>query len=230
MAISVCMATFNGAKFIVEQVRSVLDQISAKDELIVSDDGSTDATLDLLPHDSRIRVVAGPRQGAYANFANALHKARGELIFLADQDDVWEPFKIARQSPVLTEAALCVSDAVVTDADGSVLQPSYLASGRFGPGLLRNFVRCGFLGCCMAFRRDLLDTAMPIPSGVPHDWWLGMVATITGRVTFLPEPLVRLRRHGSNLSRAAGVSDRPISARLAERMKLGMALARTITF
>jgi glycosyltransferase involved in cell wall biosynthesis len=102
--ISVCMATYNGAKYIKEQMDSILCQLGKDDEVVVSDDGSTDSTLDIVAEygDSRIKIVRNT--GAHnfiRNFENSLKAAHGDYIFLADQDDVWLPDKVAKIMQIL---------------------------------------------------------------------------------------------------------------------------------
>ena len=96
--ISVCIATYNGEKYLAEQLDSILLQVSEEDELIISDDGSTDHTLEILrtyaANYPQIQLLQGPGQGVIANFAFALTHTKGEVIFLADQDDVWLPNKV----------------------------------------------------------------------------------------------------------------------------------------
>lgn len=95
--ISVCIATYQGEKYIREQLASILCQLDDADEIIVSDDGSTDRTLDIIRQmaDHRIKIVEGPhRHSPTLNFERALQEARGDYIFLADQDDVWKPDKV----------------------------------------------------------------------------------------------------------------------------------------
>jgi glycosyltransferase involved in cell wall biosynthesis len=97
MKISVCIATFNGGRFIQEQVMSVLPQLGEEDEMVVSDDGSTDDTIPILKsfHDPRISIWQNNgRHGFIWNFENALTKAMGDVIFLCDQDDIWKPNKV----------------------------------------------------------------------------------------------------------------------------------------
>ena len=97
--ISVCIATYNGARYIAEQLASILKQLSAEDEVVVSDDGSTDGTIDIVRslNDRRIRIVDGPRRHSPTlNFEWALRNAKGEYIFLADQDDVWLEDKVTK--------------------------------------------------------------------------------------------------------------------------------------
>lgn len=96
--ISVCIATYNGEKYLKEQLDSIIPQLTAQDELIISDDGSKDTTMEIIKryaaNDSRIKVYKGPGKGVIANFEFAINQTQGEFIFLADQDDVWLPEKV----------------------------------------------------------------------------------------------------------------------------------------
>ena len=222
------MATFDGERYVEAQIVSILAQLAPDDELVISDDGSTDRTVAIARAvgDGRIVLRSGPGQGPARNFAAALAHARNDAIFLSDQDDVWEPDKVSRQLELLERYPLVVSDCRITDEAGRVTADSYFAVNRSGPGLVRNIVRNGFLGCCMAFRRTVLERAAPIPHGVAHDWWIGMVAQLSGEVLFLQEPLVRYRRHSAAASVAGARGTRSVLAKFADRIALVRALAR----
>ncbi|MFV0665043.1 glycosyltransferase family 2 protein [Denitromonas sp.] len=227
--ISVCLAAYNGAAHIREQIDSILPQLGAEDELIVSDDGSTDDTHDLVMAigDARIRLINGPRKGLIRNFEHALAHVRGDLVFLSDQDDLWLPGKVERMEIELERALLAVSDCRVVDNALGPVHPSFFSLNGSRPGLLRNLLKNGYLGCCMAFRRELLATALPFPDQLPmHDWWLGLVAQMTGRVRFVNAPLSLYRRHGGNASISGERSTFPLSVRLHWRLYLLVQLAR----
>ena len=206
--ISVCLASYNGEKFIQEQLRSILCQLADNDEVVVSDDGSRDKTVSIIQqfNDRRIRLFCDARKkGAGQNFDRALRQAKGELIFLADQDDVWEKEKIITMQAYLAEHDLAVSDCSVIDLHGNALHESFFERRRSGPGILKNLWQNTYMGCCMAFTRKILNAAVPLPQNVPmHDWWLGMVAEIVGTTVFCPEKLVRYRRHENNETPFAG--------------------------
>lgn len=224
--ISVCLAARNGERFIEAQILSILrsERVS---ELIVSDDGSTDSTCSIVERigDPRIRLLKGPRSGVARNFEFLLERSRGEIVFLSDQDDVWLPGKVDVMTEALQRAELVVCDCRVVDEMLQEVQPSFFALRRSGPGLLRNLVRNSYLGCCMAFRRSLLQKALPFPGAVPmHDWWLGLVAERFGSVAFVREPLVLYRRHGSNLTPTAERSTATSLQRLRWRAALAAAL------
>lgn len=224
--VSVCIGTYNGERFIDAQLESIFAQLGPRDNVVVSDDGSSDRTLEKIRRFAgpRLRLLQSPRLGITGNFENALRHASGEYLFLADQDDLWLEGKLAAMCEALATHPLVVSDCTVVDAQGRVLHPSYFALLRSGPGILRNFVRNGYLGCCMAFRRELLELVLPIPRAVPHDFWIGMLAELTDKPVFVPRPLLLYRRHAEMASFAGGRSGRPIPIRIAGRFILAMHL------
>ena len=114
--ISVCIATYNGEKYILEQILSILPQLKENDEIIVSDDSSTDTTLEIIKNinDKRIQIFKNTgNHGVNSNFDNALKRAHGEYIFLSDQDDVWLPGKVDRCLAELRTADLIMHDATI---------------------------------------------------------------------------------------------------------------------
>lgn len=227
--ISVCLATYNGSAYIEAQLRSVLEQLSHEDEVVVADDGSTDETIPIVNAigDPRIRVVAtGGKFGVIKNFERALLASRGEFIFLCDQDDVWLPGKVAQCVAALQSHLLVVTDCKVVDSRLDEIAPSFFRLRNSGKGLLHNLWKNSYLGCCMAFRRELLEYALPFPQGIPmHDMWLGMIAETKGPVAFLESPLLLYRRHALNASETAGKSSASIARMLADRVALGALVA-----
>lgn len=203
--ISVCIATYNGARYIGEQLASILKQLSAEDEVVVSDDGSTDGTIDIVRslNDRRIRIVGGPRRHSPTlNFERALRNAKGEYVFLADQDDVWLEGKVRRCVEELQKCDCVVSDARVTDSclnttSESLFQLMHVRRGRLSNLLWHN----GYTGCCMAFRHEVLSKALPFPTDIPmHDIWIGNVAAFCGRLRFIDDRLLLFRRHDATAS------------------------------
>lgn len=202
------MATYNGKTYLAEQLRSVLAELHADDELIVVDDGSQDGTLELLDSlkSPAVRIVPNlTNAGVLATFERGLLLSSKEIIFLCDQDDVWLPGKRAAFVAAFERdprTLVVVSDAQLIDASGRVTAPSFMATrGGFRSGLLSTLLRNRYLGCAMALRRELLFAALPIPRRVPmHDMWLGAIASILGRVHFISVPLIQYRRHGGNAS------------------------------
>jgi glycosyltransferase involved in cell wall biosynthesis len=201
--ISVCMATFNGARFVERQVATILEQLEPGDELVVSDDGSTDGTVALVRAfvDSRIRILEGkPFHSPLRNFERAVSHAAGDTIVLADQDDAWLPNKLPLVRDLFAgETArpyLVVLDARIVDEEERVVYPSVQARLDAGPGLVKNIWANRYLGCCMAFSRDLLDVALPFPDGVDmHDIWLGQLCERIGTTAFIPVTTMLYRRH-----------------------------------
>ena len=223
--ISVCMATYNGEKYIREQVDSILAQLGSDDELIVSDDGSSDATLSILRSygDPRIKLSHNTlRHGVNGNFENALRQAQGDYIFLADQDDVWLPGKVRTCVEALRTTDLVVHDCIVTDSRLKTVHESFFALRGSRSGFWRNWVRNSYVGCCMAFRREILDRVLPIPTrmGALHDCWIGLLAEAAGRTEFLPFAGIRFRRHEQNTSPTAAESEFSLSSRIGYRIGL----------
>ena len=223
--ISVCMATYNGAEYIQEQLQSILSQIGPEDEIVISDDGSTDATLAVIKSIGSpcIRIVQGPRMKSPSkNFEHALAQAKGDIIFLCDQDDVWQPNKVAVMLQALKTAACVVSDCRVVDAQLNVMDPSFYQVVRKHEGRWYNLlVRNCYLGCCMAMRREVLDKALPFPKTVPmHDIWLGNVAAFYYSLRFIPDILMAYRRHGKNASTTSDPSASSLRQKLAYRYQI----------
>ena len=203
--ISVCIATYNGERFIQEQIDSILRQLSSDDEIIVSDDGSTDDTISIINSidDKRIRVIEGPRkQSPTSNFECALKASKGDFIFMSDQDDVWKPNKVNICMEWLQRYDCVVSDAEVTDSSLNPLYPSLYAIMQVRQGRIYNTIwKNGYTGCCMAFRRNVLEASLPFPKDIPmHDIWIGNVAAYKYNVKFIPDTLIYFRRHEDTTS------------------------------
>ena len=204
--ISVCMAVFNGELHLEEQLRSILIQLSDRDEVILVDDCSQDASEALIEgmRDSRITILRNSiNVGPAASFARAISHAKGRYIFLSDQDDVWKPNKVATMCGVFdsTRSLVLVSDARIVDSNHNVLFNSFFALRRSGPGFWHNLYKNGFVGCCMAFRSEVKDFVLPFPdSKAMHDEWIGLCASIAGEVKFISNILIDYRRHENNVT------------------------------
>lgn len=207
--VSVAMAAYNGEKYIKEQIETILAAMGRDDELVISDDGSTDATRKIVQEfaaaDRRIRLIDGPRQGVKKNFENVLLACRGEYLFLADQDDIWKKEKVERVLSVFEEkkCMVVIHDAAVVAEDGKeILISSFFEWRNSGAGALKNIWKNTYIGCCMAFKRELLDKVIPVPCNIEmHDQWIGVINDLKkGGTYFLPEKYLLYRRHGENAS------------------------------
>lgn len=206
--LSVCLATYNGSRFIREQVESILPQLGPADELVVSDDHSRDDTLQVIRSfsDPRIKITENKsRKGAIGNFENALRLAKGDVLVLSDQDDVWLPGKleVVREQMSGKESSphLIVMDYQVVDFDDKVLVDSFFRYRKAGKGLLKNIYDNTYVGCNSAFNRKLLEIALPFPDRIPmHDMWLGLLAELFGETQFVPRTTMKYRRHDKNVT------------------------------
>lgn len=207
--ISVCIATYNGEKYIQEQLDSILDQLGPADEVIISDDSSTDGTLSIVGsfNDKRIKIFANQTfRNPILNFENALKHAQGDIIFLSDQDDIWADQKVKKMVDAMTHADMVVCDCCFINDDNKVILDSYFALVKSRPGVLRNLRKNTYFGCCMAFKREILKKALPFPKDIPmHDIWLGFIGDLFYKPVFLNETLTNYRKHDNNVSIASDV-------------------------
>jgi len=221
MKISVCMATYNGEKYIAVQLESILKQLSESDEVVISDDSSTDNTIDIIKNfkDKRIRLYEHNRfYSPIFNFENALKKASGDIIFLSDQDDIWLDDKVAVMTKLLLSYDLVVSDCILIDGSGAVLNDSFFELRGSKAGVIHNLIKNCYVGCCMAFNRKILEKALPFPKAIPmHDMWIGMIGELFGKTYFCKEKLVKYRRHCKNESPEIGKSKFGILRKLSFR-------------
>lgn len=207
--ISVALAAYNGEKYINEQLDSILKNLSDQDEVIISDDGSTDQTrkivLSYVEKDTRVRLVDGPKQGIIANFEHAMKSCQGDYIFLADQDDIWMPDKVEKVMQVFEreKVLLVIHDArVMNEQLDQVMMSSFFEYRGSGAGAFKNFYKNTYMGCCMAMKRTVTEKIFPIPRDVPmHDQWIGILSDhYFGKSFFLKEQLLLYRRHEENAS------------------------------
>ncbi len=223
LSVSVAMAVRNGLPYLEEQLQSILAQLQAQDEVIISLDPEDTDSKDYLAALScpNLTVLQGEQSGVLPNFENALRHCNNEIILLADQDDVWLEGKVKALKEVFAtekKTLLVLHDATVVDGEKKCLHPSFFEMHGVHHGVLRNFSRNSFMGCCMAFRRELLDVALPFPPTIPmHDQWLGMIAEQADAVAFLPTPYLLWRRHGANASQTHHAS---LSLMLKRRLHL----------
>ena len=204
--ISVALAAYKGENFIAEQLESILFQLKENDEIIVSDDlpgGETERIVrDFAEKDARVKYVEGPQKGLIKNFENAIKNCTGDYIFLCDQDDVWLPDKVEKVAEKLDEGfSLVLHNAMVTDGKLKINDTSFFKSHGTKTGFLNNIIRNSYMGCCMAFRKELCGKILPFGDDLPmHDQWIGLIAEKTGKVCLVEKPLILYRRHGNNMT------------------------------
>lgn len=206
MKISVAMAVYNGEKYVMEQLESILKQLDNDDEICVSVDPSTDDSYRMLvkfsEKEPRVKVGMGLGAGIKKNFEQAIKMCTGDIIFLSDQDDVWKEDKVIKVLECFADqsALLVLHDVSIMNEDLSrTINESFFAFRECKPGIINNIMKNSYIGCAMAFRKELVPYILPIPETVPmHDQWIGLVAEKKGKVIFLPKQLVKYRRHGNN--------------------------------
>jgi glycosyltransferase involved in cell wall biosynthesis len=224
MKISVCVTTCNGGRYVKHQLESILSQLGENDEVIISDDSSTDDTVQKIKsvQDSRIQLYEGMTFGHHTpNFEFALSMASGDYIFLSDQDDVWHCEKVATMMRWFPEYDLVTSDCKVVNENLEEILPSFFKEKYNRSGFFKNVIHNSFLGCCMAFSRRTLDLSLPFPAGnLSHESWIGAVAGAFGKTKFIPDKLILFRRHSSNNSNTLKGSDLTIKAKVVYRFRL----------
>lgn len=226
--ISVCIATYNGEKYIKEQLDSILTQLDKSDEIIISDDSSTDRTIEIIQSysDKRIKLYENKKfKSPIFNFENSLTYATGDYIFLSDQDDIWMSNKVETIKEFLVNFDLVLSDANIIDSKGNAMDESFYKINGSKKGLVKNIIKNSYLGCTMAFNRKILEKSLPFPKAIPmHDWWIGLVAEVYGKTCFIDEKLINYRRHGSNASPTGEKSHYSFFKKISFRLALIKAL------
>lgn len=207
--VSVAMASYNGEAYITEQIESILLNLEDIDEIVISDDGSSDRTCEIIKQyqkkEDRIRLIEGPRKGIKKNFENAIANCYGKYIFLADQDDLWHHDKVIRVLEIFedTKSSLVMHDAKVVNAqDMSEIMPSFFAYRKSKAGAVSNIWKNTYMGCCIAFKKELIPYVLPIPDEIQmHDQWIGVINDLKGSGTYLlNQQLLYYKRHTQNNS------------------------------
>ena len=196
---------YNGEKYIREQLESILPQLCENDEIIISDDSSTDNTLQIVQSfdDSRIKIFSNNKfHSPIFNFENALRKAKGDYIFLSDQDDIWKPDKVEVMMKYLKrDCDLVLSDGMIVDAHLNVLCTSIFNLLNSQKGFIRNLIHNSYSGSRMAFTRRVLGYVLPFPKKIAmHDIWIGLCAELFLKAEFISDSLILYRKHGDNVS------------------------------
>lgn len=203
--VSIAMCTFNGERFIREQLDSIVNQTYSDLEIIICDDGSNDGTCDIVRdyagRDSRIRFVQNTENlGFIGNFEKALSMCSGVFIALADQDDVWLPQKIEVLMSEIGDNLLLYSAVRLIDENGAGMDKVFPSVKRLeGDVALSLIVGNCVTGHACLIRRELLELALPFPGNVlAHDQWLAVVAASQGKLKASEQVLSLYRQHETN--------------------------------
>lgn len=210
MNISVCMATYNGEKYIDEQLKSILSQIDRDDEVIIVDDCSTDNTVNIILgfKDERIQLYKNGKNKKHVyTFSKAIEKAKNDLIFLSDQDDIWEPGRVDK-----FKSYFMISDVLLISSNFSLFN-QYTYKNMDHPlkkngstKYLKNIIgilmgKRAYYGCAMAFRKELREFILPIPQYVEsHDIWIALTANLLKSNMHIEEITLSRRIHDNNVS------------------------------
>lgn len=209
MNASIIMATFNGAKYVQQQIESILPYMDASDELIISDDGSTDGTIDIVKkiasRDSRIIFLDGPHKGIIKNFEFLLSKTSKDIIMFCDQDDIWDPEKINKIKTFFAENKHThvvlhnMHIATNEEIENNTYKKEIFKKNNKKHGFFRNLIFSVYWGCCMAITKEMKDYLLPFSKYVNmHDQWIGLIGEFYHCSSFMQEPLIIHRIHGKN--------------------------------
>lgn len=206
--VSIAAATYNGEKFLRQQLESIYAQTYRNIEVVVSDDCSTDGTVSILEEYRRTHGltyrVNQANLGYPRNFENAASMCNGAYIAFSDQDDVFLHDKIETLVREIDGYSLIYADAALIDEHGAVFAPSYMRYVNFpmltGKRFRELVFSCFIRGFQVLFTRDLLRAALPMPDRVTHDDWLTILAAKHNGIKYLDRPLVQYRQHGSNVT------------------------------
>ncbi|NTW98360.1 MAG: glycosyltransferase [Geobacteraceae bacterium] len=219
--VSVAIATYNGERYIYQQMMSIYNQSLPVDEVVISDDGSTDQTVTIVTSFiekyslSNWHIVVNKRNlGFSSNFLSAVRKTTGDIIFLSDQDDVWEINKVEVMSSIMrSDRTLCAlsSQYSTIDNEGRIIDNEVLQF-KFNKNAIMAEISVEYMigssavrGCTMCIRKDVRDAIkhlddLELNYSLGHDWYLSMIASILGKNYFLNRCLMRYRIHDSNAS------------------------------
>ena len=228
------MASYNGSRYIMNQLKSILGQLAKNDQLVIVDDCSLDSTVRIIESlkDPRIKLFKNTRNiGVVGTFNRALKNAHGDIILLSDQDDEWLDNKVSfiRNFFISNNIDMVVHDAKIMQGGNIVTNSLFKQIGSSG-GLFKNIYSNSYTGCCMAFRRSILRKVLPIPNkkGIFHDAWIGIVAKFYKfRIIFIATPLIFYNRHESNVST---MKRRSILKIIPDRINLIVSLIRRIIY
>lgn len=213
VVVSVCMATHDGARFLPDQVHSILDQLGPCDELVIIDDASSDATRDYLSTlvDPRVRVVLNKvNRGYVRTFEEALGLARGRFLLLSDQDDIWTPNHVRLLVEALRENWVAATNLATLGGPvgirGPLWQSDWTLRAKDSSRHVRNIIGIlagnrPYYGCAMGIRSDAVTAgALPMPMFLneSHDLWIALFGNINGSMRHIEARTVLRRLHENN--------------------------------
>lgn len=217
-SVDIILATYNGEKFLSEQIDSLLNQNHLKCRIIMRDDNSSDGTLKILKTYAKkypkkiVLIPSFERLGILANFSTLISHSDADYTLFSDQDDIWDEDKVTLSLQAIkkletvytTDCPILVhSDLQVINEDGAVISPSFWhytgLKPSIGQSLNRLLMQNVVTGCAMMINRSLRELSVSIPKGaVMHDWWLALVATAFGKIGCIEKATIKYRQHGKN--------------------------------
>ena len=231
-SISVAMTVYNGAKYIEEQLDSILCQLQPGDEIGASYDVSRDNSWEILQAYAerypQVRVIKNDNPGINGNFNNAIAACTGDYIFICDQDDRWAENKRASVMETFekTGADMVIHNGVHIDSGAKVISEPFFTIFRIGDGKIKNIVKPRYSGCCIAFSRAMAQIIMPMPMCLDaYDHWIGTIGEFFGKIAYNDRVLLYHRLHGGNVTPN---STRPLKVILKARWTLLRELRRRI--
>ena len=214
MRVSIVLATYNGGKYLYEQLTSIICQMDKDDELIISDDGPSDETIKIIEpflKNSNTVLLSGPGMGVKANFENGIRYSHGEIVLICDQDDIWFSNKLDTIKRVFQsnhDKVLVMHNADYIDGDGNKMNESIYGRRNGHTGYWKSIFFSSYYGCCMAIKRDFLMACLPFPSGVLYDQYLGACAERIKKSLFINDILISHREHLNNWSQKQSLANR----------------------
>lgn len=208
---SIALAAYNGELYIKEQLDSILQMLTNKDEIIISYDSSTDRTLEIIKFyeqkDSRIKIFMNNKfSGVNGNFTNAIENCSGRYIFMSDQDDIWIGNKIEKMIELLesNKADIGIHNGEIVNEDLTSTGETFFSFIKPKTDPISNFYKGRFWGCSICFKNNLKEIILPFPNkpkDIPHDIYLVVLAGLFKRKIVLSEDIFILHRiHANNVT------------------------------
>jgi len=244
--ITVCLATYNGEKYLKEQIESLLNQTYKEFQILALDDCSTDSTINILKFYNiktlEIEKNNGPSSSFSTLLSHALNDTKNHYFMFCDQDDIWEKDKIEKEYKLMKEQEslypntplLIHTDLTVVNENLEKISDSFIKYQNLNPSqtklnklLLQNIIT----GCTIMINRELALLSSPFPKEViMHDWWIALVATTFGRIFYLPEATIKYRQHNSNKIGAKGFNIQYILSKIDKKHTLQKNYTQTTLF